>query len=55
MSRARHTIQAAKTAKDTRGSSDPAARQGHLADRHVRQTTHVCDDNCEDPCRHDVG
>lgn len=52
MTSRRHTINAAKASRDVRPSSDQAARQGDLADRHVRQTTHVCDDSCDDPCTH---
>ncbi|MES4901574.1 MULTISPECIES: hypothetical protein [unclassified Streptomyces] len=54
MTSRRHTINAARTSRDVRPSSGPAARQEDLADRHVRQTTHVCDDTCENPCVHDV-
>ena len=52
MTSRRHTIQAAKNSRDVRPSSGPAARQGDLADRHVRLNTHVCDDTCDDPCAH---
>lgn len=54
MTTRRQTIKAATNSRDVRPSSDPAARQGDLADRHVRQTTHVCTDSCEDPCVHAV-
>lgn len=52
MTSRRQTIKAAKASKDVRTSSSPKDRQGDLADRHVRQTTHNCDDACEDPCLH---
>ncbi|MES4909186.1 MULTISPECIES: hypothetical protein [unclassified Streptomyces] len=52
MTSRRHTISAATNSRDVRPSSDAATRQGDLADRHVRQTTHVCDDMCEAPCIH---
>ena len=54
MASRRHTIRAATTSRDVRPSSRPAVGQGDLADRHIRQTTHVCSDSCEASCAHDV-
>lgn len=54
MTSRRHTINAAKNSRNVHLSSNQTARQGSLADRHVRQTTHVCDDTCDTPCVHDV-